>query len=117
VPFGFDVHAKILSDDAPALERKLHSHFVVSQMNKVNHRKEFFRVSLREIHEEIERLGLTGVQWTMTAAAKEYRESLATEALFRDKPAMREAWIKRHVDMELRANDVLEPVGASADDE
>jgi hypothetical protein len=117
VPFGFDVHAKILSDDAPALERKLHSHFVVNQMNKVNHRKEFFRVSLREIHHEIEKLGLTGVEWTMTAAAKEYRESLATETLFKDKPAMREAWIKRQLDMELGANDILEPIGASAEEE
>jgi T5orf172 domain/Domain of unknown function (DUF4041) len=117
VPFGFDVHAMILSEDAPALEQKLHSHFVLMRLNKVNHRKEFFRVSLKEIHEEIEKLGLNGVNWTMTAQAREYRESLATEKLFKDKPAMREAWIKRQLDMELRANDVLEPVGASAEEE
>ena len=43
VPFGFDVHAMILSDDAPALELKLHKHFVFRQLNKVNPRKEFFR--------------------------------------------------------------------------
>jgi DNA repair exonuclease SbcCD ATPase subunit len=117
VPYGFDVHATILSDDAPALEQKLHSHFVLLRMNKVNHRKEFFRVSLKEIHEQTERLGLKGVNWTMTAQAREYRESLATEKLFMDKPAMREAWIKRQLDMEFRTNDVLEPVGASAEED
>jgi hypothetical protein len=117
VPFGFDVHATILSDDAPALEQKLHSHFVLMRMNKVNHRKEFFRVSLKEIHEEIERIGLNGVNWTMTGQAREYRESLATEKLFNDKPAMREAWIKRQLNMELRANDLLEPVAASGEED
>ena len=53
----------------------------------------------------------------MTAAAKEYRETVAIEKKIRDNPAMREAWIKRQHAMELRANDDLEPVGASADEE
>jgi len=118
VPFGFDVHAMILSEDAPRLEHHLHTHFLHRQMNKVNQRKEFFRVSLREIREEIEKLGLTtGVKWTMTAAAKEYRESMAIEKAIKDNPAMREAWIKRQLEMELTANDNLEPVGVSADEE
>ena len=109
VPFGFDVHAMILSEDAPALEQQLHKHFVLMQMNKVNHRKEFFRVSLKEIREEIEKLGLNGVHWTMKAEAKEYRETLATEEAIKDDPAKREAWIKRQLDMELTADDDLEP--------
>jgi hypothetical protein len=117
VPFGFDVHAKILSDDAPALERKLHRHFILKQINKINHRKEFFRASLSEIHAEIEKLGMNGVNWTMVAQAKEYRESLATEKMLLDDPAMREAWIKRQIDMELRADDVLEAEESFADDE
>jgi len=118
VPFGFDVHAMILSEDAPRLEHHLHTHFLHRQMNKVNQRKEFFRVSLREIREEIEKLGLTtGVKWTMTAAAKEYRESMAIEKAIKDNPAMREAWIKRQLEMELTANDNLEPVGVSAEEE
>ena len=33
----------ILSEDAPALELQLHKHFLLNQINKVNHRKEFFR--------------------------------------------------------------------------
>ena len=97
---------------------QLHTHFLLRQMNKVNHRKEFFRVTLREIREEIETLGLTtGVKWTMTAEAKDYRESMAIERAIKDDPAMREAWIKRQLVMELTANDVLEPVGTIAEEE
>jgi hypothetical protein len=87
-------------------------------MNKVNHRKEFFRVSLKEIREEIERLGLTtGVHWTMTAEAKEYRESLAIERAIEDDPATREAWIERQLELELVATDILGPVGAGDEEE
>ncbi len=117
VPFGFDVHATILSDDAPALELKLHKHFLLRQMNKVNHRKEFFRVSLKEIREEIEKLGLTGINWTMTGQAKEYRETLATEKAIKDNPAARDAWMRRQLNLELTANEDLELVGALAEDE
>ena len=117
VPFGFDVHAMILSEDAPALEQQLHGHFVLTQMNKINHRKEFFRVSLKQIREEIEKLGLAGVQWTLKAEAREYRDTLATESAIKDNPAMREAWIKRQLDLEFTGDDILEPVGASAEEE
>jgi hypothetical protein len=49
VPFAFDVHAMIWSEDAPRLENALHKHFVRTQVNKVNPRKEFFRLSLPDI--------------------------------------------------------------------
>jgi len=49
VPFEFDVHAMIYSDDAPKLEKSLHSHFMRAQVNKFNPRKEFFRVGINEI--------------------------------------------------------------------
>jgi hypothetical protein len=101
VPFEFDVHALLFSDDAPALEHRLHRHFVLAQVNKVNYRKEFFRTDLTHIRREIEQLGLTA-QWTMTAAAREYRETQAIEAAIRDNPAAREAWMKRQL--------LLEPV-------
>jgi hypothetical protein len=96
VPFDFDIHALILSDDAPALENQLHKHFMLRQANKVNQRREFFRVSLHEIREEIEKLGVTtGVHWTMTAEAKQYRESVAIEKAINENPVEREAWIRR----------------------
>lgn len=101
VPFSFDVHATILSDDAPALELRLHEHFRLRQVNKVNHRKEFFRVSLQDVREEIEKLGVTtGVHWTMTAEAKEFRESQAIEKRIQDNPAEREAWLRRQSRLE-----------------
>lgn len=100
VPFEFDVHALIFSEDAPAVETRLHRHFLLRQMNKVNHRKEFFRVSLKEIRDEVSTLGLTA-SWTMTAAAKEYRESLAIEKAIADDPTAREAWLRRQLTLDL----------------
>jgi hypothetical protein len=99
VPFEFDVHAIILSDDAPALETQLHKHFLMRQVNKVNHRKEFFRVSLTEIRREIETLGVEA-HWTMVAEARQYRETLAIERRIESDPAAREAWINRQLTLD-----------------
>ena len=78
VPFSFDVHAMIFSEDAPKLEKELHSLFNNRQVNKVNPRKEFFKVPVVEIKKEIEKLGLE-THWTMRSEALEYRESLQLE--------------------------------------
>jgi hypothetical protein len=99
VPFEFDVHAIILSDDAPALETQLHKHFLMRQMNKVNHRKEFFRVNLGELRREIEALGVEA-HWTMVAEARQYRETLAIERMIESDPAAREAWINRQLTLD-----------------
>lgn len=99
VPFEFDVHALIFNEDAPALERDLHKHFVMMQMNKVNFRKEFFRVDLKHIREEVERLGVDA-KWTMAAAAREYRETLAIESAIKDNPALRESWINHQLELD-----------------
>ena len=96
VPFEFDVHALIFAEDAPAVEKQLHRHFVLRQLNKVNYRKEFFKVNLKEIRDEITTLGLNA-SWTMTAAAREYRESLAIERAIIEDPLAREAWLKRQL--------------------
>jgi len=100
VPFEFDVHALIVSDDAPALEAQLHKHFLIMQMNKVNHRKEFFRVDLRQIREEVEALGIEA-RWTMMAEAREYRETLAIDKAITENPEMRDAWMKRQLELDL----------------
>ncbi len=97
VPFEFDVHALIFSEDAPALETQLHKHFVLTQMNKVNYRKEFFRVDIGHVRDEVEKLGLNA-KWTLTAAAREYRETLAIERAIKDDPVKREAWVRRGLD-------------------
>lgn len=77
VPFSFDVHAMLYSEDAPALEKELHRRFDRESVNKVNPRKEFFRTSLAEIRQAVEQQDLTDMHWTMKAEAAEYRESLA----------------------------------------
>lgn len=83
VPFSFDVHTMIFSDDAPSLETELHKKFTDKQVNKVNPRKEFFKVSLKELKDEIESLGINA-KWTIMAEAKEYRESLAMKKTLAD---------------------------------
>jgi hypothetical protein len=76
VPFEFDVHAMIRSDDAPKLERELHAQFDEHRLNKVNYRKEFFRVSLQAIRDFVAARQLEAT-FTLAAEAREYRESVA----------------------------------------
>jgi hypothetical protein len=80
VPFEFDVHAMIPSDDAPTLERELHATFEEHRLNKVNYRKEFFRVPLQTIREFVAARQLEAT-FTMAAEAREYRESRALEKM------------------------------------
>lgn len=76
VPFPFDVHAVIFAEDAPGLETRLHRAFASRRVNLVNLRKEYFRVSLEEIQEEVKRHhGL--VSFALMAEAEEYRKSVA----------------------------------------
>jgi hypothetical protein len=114
VPFEFDVHAMILSDDAPALEHALHRHFIASQVNKVNPRKEFFRVSLKTIREEIEKLGIQA-SWTMAAGATEYKQSQAIEKAIRENPASYQAWLNKQLvlDAQIEAADTRDLAEAS----
>lgn len=76
VPFEFDVHALIFSEDAPKLESILHNTFRDKQVNKVNPRKEFFRISLDEIEKVVKENHNATVEFTMVAKAEQYRESL-----------------------------------------
>lgn len=76
VPFKFDVHAMIFSDDAPTLENHLHKVFADKSVNKVNSRKEFFNVTLKEIEKEVLDNFDATVEFTEYAKAEEYRRSL-----------------------------------------
>ncbi|MDW1605625.1 MULTISPECIES: DUF4041 domain-containing protein [unclassified Vibrio] len=81
VPFPFDVHAMIYTDDAPALETALHREFHAQRVNAVNFRKEFFNVDLDDIKEAVERIAGVEAEFKMTALAEDYHESLRlTEA-------------------------------------
>ena len=97
VPFGFDVHAMIWSENAPALETELHKRFVRAQVNKVNPRKEFFRLSLADLRKHVETMGIEA-SWTMTALAAEYRESLAIEQRWRENPMAAQDWLRHQLD-------------------
>lgn len=99
VPFDFDVHAIILAEDAPALERQLHKHFLINQINKVNHRKEFFRANLSDLRAQLEQLGVQA-KWTMTAEAREYRETQAIENAIESDPTARERWLLRQLTLD-----------------
>jgi len=76
VPFSFDVHAMIYSEDAPALESQLHKEFTEFRVNQVNHRKEFFQVTLLDIKNKVSELVGNDVDFKMTALAEDYYESL-----------------------------------------
>jgi len=76
VPFIFDVHALIYSENAPALENHLHKVFDSKRLNLVNSRKEFFRVSLDNIVEAVKEKSST-VEFTMKADAEDYRKTKA----------------------------------------
>ena len=74
VPFPFDIHAMIFSENAPELESKLHNVFANERVNMTNYRREFFNGSLDRIEEEAKKLGAK-VEFTKLAEAEEYRES------------------------------------------
>ena len=76
VPFKFDVHAIIFSEDAPSLENTLHKQFDTNRLNLINKRREFFKVSLAEI-ERVVKENHGEIEFTHIAEAREFRESEA----------------------------------------
>lgn len=76
VPFKFDLHALIFSEDAPALESALHKAFDKNRVNLINNRKEFFRTNLEEIEKVVKQNYDKTVEFNRIADAEEYRESL-----------------------------------------
>lgn len=76
VPFGFDTHAMIYSDEAPALESALHKEFADRRVNGSNMRKEFFRVGLEEVKEAVKRLA-PSASFFSDREAQEWHETLS----------------------------------------
>lgn len=76
VPFQFDIHAMIYSDEARTLEAELHKAFTDRKVNMMNYRKEFFNVSLDEIENKIGELGFEA-EFTILPEAMQFRETLA----------------------------------------
>lgn len=109
VPFEFDVHAMIPCEDAPTLERALHATFVRQQVNKLNPRKEFFRLQLRDIREALERMSISAT-WTLTAEAREFRETQALEQAMAQKTFDEAAWLKMQAQAEAEMAVEREPI-------
>lgn len=76
VPFNFDVHAMIFSDDAPKLEAALHKAFEDKKVNMVNPRREFFNVSLDEIKKVIRQNYDKTVEFNEYPDAEQWRISV-----------------------------------------
>lgn len=76
VPFEFDVHAMIYSDDAPALEAALHRAFHERRINLVNEKKEFFQVEIDEIARTVRAMH-GEIEITRVAEAEQYRKTVA----------------------------------------
>ncbi len=98
VPFPFDVHAMIWTDDAPALENVLHKNFVTAQVNKVNPRKEFFRVPLADLKNVVESTGVKAL-WTLTAEAAQYRETRAIEEDLAQRNSDAQRWLQMQMEV------------------
>lgn len=75
VPFDFDVHALIFSDNAPALEAALHRAFEDRKLNMINTRREFFRVSLDEIKSVVKEHFDKTVDFIDVPPAEQFRQS------------------------------------------
>lgn len=80
VPFPFDVHSFIFSDDAAALEHKIHDMLNDRRVNKVNLRKEFFHISLDELEALVVDLAPTA-EFKRTMLAEQYRQSLSIDRI------------------------------------
>lgn len=75
VPFNFDIHAMIFSNDAPTLENQLHKAFDKHKVNMINTRREFFKIPLVEIEKVVKENHDKTVEFSNTPDASQYRES------------------------------------------
>lgn len=75
VPFKFDVHALIFSEDAFKLESELHKHFAKQRINQVNSRKEYFNITIDEIKQVLEKYRNLTFDFHEVPEAVEFRES------------------------------------------
>ena len=81
VPFKFDVHSFIFSEDAVGLESKLHSILNKKRLNKVNLRKEFFKVTIDELEELVTQIE-PSAEFNRTMIAEEFRQSMSSDTIY-----------------------------------
>lgn len=78
VPFKFDVHSFIFSEDAVGLENALHKKLNSKRVNKVNLRKEFFYSTIDELEQIVNEIDPTA-EFNRTMLAEDFRQSLSFE--------------------------------------
>ena len=76
VPFTFDVHSFIFSDNAVGLEQKMHEILNDNRVNKINLRKEFFNISIDELEKIVQDID-PSAEFNKTMIAEQYRQSLS----------------------------------------
>jgi len=99
VPFEFDVHAVIKTNNAPELESKLHQKLSIYRMNKSNWRKEFFKITIEDLKRLIEEEGHE-TSWTMMAKALQYRETQEIERRIKEDDDFRHQWLSRQAKLD-----------------
>ena len=78
-----------------------------NQVNKVNPRKEFFRLSVSTLKQKLEDMGVK-TTWTLTSEAAEYRESLAIEQRLNDSPELAEDWLRHQMEFVPDSGELLQ---------
>ena len=86
VPFPFDVHAMIFTEDAPGLENAIHKQIEEHRLNRINLRREFFTISIDDLKKAVDKASKTAkprysIHWTKFAEAEQYRQSLKEREL------------------------------------
>lgn len=81
VPFKFDIHGFIFSQNAPELETRIHTMLNDKRLNKVNLRKEFFKIPIDELEKIVYEID-PSAEFKKTMAAEEYRQSLSTDEVY-----------------------------------
>ena len=80
VPFRFDIHSLIFSDNAPELENQLHKQLHNKRVNKINLRKEFFHATIDELEELVCSLE-PSAEFNRTMLAEQYYQSMAVDEI------------------------------------
>ncbi|MDE5945993.1 MAG: GIY-YIG nuclease family protein, partial [Oscillospiraceae bacterium] len=78
VPFSFDVHSFIFSNNASELEKQLHKELNNYRVNKVNLRKEFFKISIDDLEQLVQRISPTA-EFNKTMLAEQYKQGMSIE--------------------------------------
>lgn len=76
LPFGFDIHAIIFSENAVKLERALHERLKNQRVNQINSQKNFFHATIEEMEDLVNAIDPTTF-FTRTMFAEDFKQSIS----------------------------------------